>query len=195
MIPQLLSQEWDGDSRVKGWFLMSNPFPTIACCALYFYAVKAGMTYMKKRSALELRWCLLVYNCLLVALSSWIFVEGGRFGWFGHYSFTCAECDLQDNEVNQRMVNIVHVYYISKFVEMMDTLFFVLRKKNQLLTPLHLIHHGLLPLSCWFTVKYVPGESHLLIIPTLLLVSCPNLWYRRQWDMRRSWDSSTALFT
>ena len=153
-----MNDDWAGDSRVRGWFLMSSPYPTIACSAFYFYAVKAGVTYMRKRPAFELRSCLIAYNCFLVMLSSWIFMEGGRSGWFGHYSYRCAECDMEDNEVNQRMVNIVHVYYISKFIEMMDTLFFVLRKKNELLTPLHLIHHGLLPISCWFTVKYVPGQ-------------------------------------
>lgn len=168
MITDMLSQEWAGDRRVSGFFLMSNPYPTVACCMLYFFAVRAGVAFMRKRPALELRSCLLVYNCLLVAVSTWIFVDGGRFGWFGRYSYTCAECDLQDNEVNQRMVNIVHVYYLSKFVEMMDTLFFVLRKKNELLTPLHLIHHGLLPLSCWFTVKYVPGESQAYHVLTFI---------------------------
>lgn len=154
---KILSQEWSGDERVSGWFLMSNPYPTIISSALYFCAVKVGVALMRKRQAFELRSCLIAYNCLLVVLSAWIFVEGGRGGWFGHYSYTCAQCDLTDNEQNRRMLSIVHVYYLSKFVEMMDTMFFILRKKNELLTPLHLIHHGLLPISCWFTVKYVPG--------------------------------------
>jgi elongation of very long chain fatty acids protein 7 len=159
MVLEYLSHEWAGDPRVHGWFLMSNPFPTIACSLFYLYAVKAGVRHMRNRPAFELRSCLVVYNCLLVALSAWIFVEGGRNGWFGHYNYACAECDHEDNDKNQRMVSIVHVYYLSKFIEMLDTMFFVLRKKNDLLTKLHLVHHGLLPISCWFTVKYVPGKS------------------------------------
>lgn len=84
-------------------------------------------------------------------------MDGGRFGWFGHYNIACAECDPTDSPVNRGMVNISYIFYLSKFVEMMDTMFFILRKKNHLLTSLHLIHHGMLPVSCWFTVKYLPG--------------------------------------
>ena len=170
MIGDLLTREWPGDQRVSGRFLMSNPFPTLVCCLLYFAGVRAGVAFMRRREALQLRWSLVLYNCLLVLLSLWIFIDGGRFGWFGHYSLSCAECDQSDSETNRRMINIVYVYYISKFIEMMDTMFFVVRKRNDLLTRLHLIHHGILPLSCWFTVKYVPGSS----FPARLFESLTN---------------------
>lgn len=38
-------------------------------------------------------------------------------------------------------------YYISKFTEFFDTLFFLLRKKNQHVSTLHVIHHGVMPFS------------------------------------------------
>lgn len=39
----------------------------------------------------------------------------------------------------------------------MDTIFFVLRKKNQHVSTLHVIHHGVMPMSVWFGVKFTPG--------------------------------------
>lgn len=68
-------------------------------------------------------------------------------------------------------------YYFSKFTEFLDTvslkrkknhinsliceiclqIFFVLRKKNDHISTLHVIHHGIMPLSVWFGVKFTPG--------------------------------------
>ncbi|GFG28508.1 hypothetical protein Cfor_00645 [Coptotermes formosanus] len=48
-------------------------------------------------------------------------------------------------------------YYFSKFTEFFDTIFFVLRKKNDHISTLHVIHHGVMPMSVWFGVKFTPG--------------------------------------
>ena len=66
-------------------------------------------------------------------------------------------------------------YFISKFAEFFDTVgppqspntkismhssfqfFFVLRKKNDHISTLHVIHHGVMPMSVWFGVKFTPG--------------------------------------
>lgn len=48
-------------------------------------------------------------------------------------------------------------YYFSKFTEFTDTIFFVLRKKNNQVSTLHVIHHGCMPMSVWFGVKFTPG--------------------------------------
>ena len=50
-------------------------------------------------------------------------------------------------------------YYFSKFTEFMDTIFFVLRKKYDHISTLHVIHHGCMPMSVWFGVKFTPGGS------------------------------------
>jgi hypothetical protein len=39
----------------------------------------------------------------------------------------------------------------------MDTVFFVLRKKTSQVSTLHVIHHGCMPMSVWFGVKFTPG--------------------------------------
>jgi len=38
-----------------------------------------------------------------------------------------------------------------------DTFFFVLRKKYNHVSLLHVIHHGCMPMSVWFGVKFTPG--------------------------------------
>lgn len=73
-------------------------------------------------------------------------------------------------------------YFFSKFTEFFDTvrlaiaksrrhkreaflqIFFVLRKKNDHISTLHVIHHGIMPMSVWFGVKYCPGKSFGVVI-------------------------------
>lgn len=38
-------------------------------------------------------------------------------------------------------------------------IFFVLRKKNSQVSTLHVIHHGCMPMSVWFGVKFTPGMN------------------------------------
>jgi len=48
-------------------------------------------------------------------------------------------------------------YYIAKFTEFFDTLFFILRKKTEHVSTLHVIHHGCMPFSVWMGMKFAPG--------------------------------------
>lgn len=48
-------------------------------------------------------------------------------------------------------------YYVTKYLEFVDTFFFVLRKKLAHISTLHVIHHGLMPMSVWWGVKFTPG--------------------------------------
>lgn len=56
------------------------------------------------------------------------------------------------------MLNLCYIYYISKLSEFADTIFFVLRKKKNQITWLHLYHHSLTPLETWVLVKFIAGK-------------------------------------
>lgn len=79
-------------------------------------------------------------------------------GWGGQYSFRCQPVDYSQNPLAVRMAHGCWWYYFSKFTEFMDTIFFVLRKKNDHISTLHVIHHGCMPMSVWFGVKFTPGK-------------------------------------
>lgn len=40
----------------------------------------------------------------------------------------------------------------------------MLRKKNSQVSTLHVIHHGCMPMSVWFGVKFTPGNFLLLLL-------------------------------
>ncbi|XP_043282372.1 elongation of very long chain fatty acids protein AAEL008004-like [Venturia canescens] len=146
------------DQRVKDWFMMSSPFPTLLICLCYAYFVKRlGPRLMANRKPFVLRRTILVYNLIQVCFSIYIFNESIVYGWGGKYSFRCQPIDYSDSPDALRMARICWLYYISKFIEFADTIFFVLRKKNNQITTLHVIHHGVVPFSVWFGVKFTPG--------------------------------------
>uniref|UniRef100_A0A6P4E275 Elongation of very long chain fatty acids protein n=1 Tax=Drosophila rhopaloa TaxID=1041015 RepID=A0A6P4E275_DRORH len=159
------AQEWyrdlmdnKSDPRVNDFFLLSSPLPTLCMCIFYAYFSKSlGPRLMAKRKPMELRSVLVVYNAIQTIFSAWIFYEYLMSGWWGHYSFKCQPVDYSTTGLAMRMVNICWWYYISKFTEFFDTLFFILRKKNEHVSTLHVIHHGCMPFSVWMGLKFAPG--------------------------------------
>jgi len=155
----LLDKLWGRrDPRVDTWPLMQSPLPTAMICLTYVLIVKIiGPSLMKNRSPFILKNTLILYNLFQVVFSSWLFYEYGRGGWFHGYSFTCQPVDYGDNPMALRMLNVCWWYYFSKFSEFFDTFFFILRKKTAHVSLLHVVHHGMMPMSVWFGVRFTPG--------------------------------------
>lgn len=47
-------------------------------------------------------------------------------------------------------------YTALKLFDLMDTVFFILRKKWNQVTPLHVIHHSIMPFTAWVALKFAP---------------------------------------
>lgn len=116
-----------------------------------------GPWLMKDRQPLNMRWVMVAYNLGMVVLSTYMFLILGYYGWFGNYNLYCQPVDYSESPAARSMVNVAWWYYISKYIEFCDTLFFVLRKKNTHISTLHVIHHGVMPMSVWWGVKFTPG--------------------------------------
>ncbi len=62
---------------------------------------------------------------------------------------------------------------ISRFIDLLDTVFFVLRKKESQITSLHLYHHTVVPILCWVSFKYnamIPIIRMFLVLNTAIHV-------------------------
>lgn len=150
---------------------------------------------MENRKPFQLKNVLIVYNLFQVIFSAWLFHECLMGGWWGHYSFRCQPVDYSNSPTAIRMVHASWWYYFSKFTEFMDTIFFVLRKKNNHVSTLHVIHHGCMPMSVWFGVKFTPGGHstffgllntfvHIVMYSYYLLAALgprvqPYLWWKK----------------
>lgn len=147
-----------GDARVQKWTFMQGPAPTLSICLSYVLFVKwVGPFLMRNRPPMNIRWLMIFYNFTMVFISTYMFLELGFLGWFTTYNWKCQPVDYSDSPNATAMAHLAWWYYLSKFLEFTDTIFFVLRKKFTHISTLHVIHHGIMPMSVWWGVKFTPG--------------------------------------
>lgn len=56
-----------------------------------------------------------------------------------------------------QIAGVVWLYFIVKIIDLLDTVFFVLRKKYNQISFLHVYHHAGMVMGGWGAVKYLPG--------------------------------------
>lgn len=145
------------DKRVAEWPLMSSPKYTIYLCIAYLLFVAIGPQIMKTRKALESRMFLMIYNFAMVLLNLYIFVELLTCALKSNYNWICTPVDYTDDPLAIRMAAALWWYFVSKPIEFMDTVMFILRKKYRQVTFLHVYHHVTMPLLWWIGIKWVAG--------------------------------------
>lgn len=145
------------DKRVESWPLMASPLPTLAISCLYLLFLWAGPRYMQDRQPYTLRKTLIVYNFSMVVLNFYIAKELLLGSRAAKYNYLCQPVNYS-NDVNEvRIASALWWYYISKGVEFLDTVFFILRKKFNQVSFLHVYHHCTMFILWWIGIKWVPG--------------------------------------
>jgi len=145
------------DPRTVNMFMMDSPLPSALICLGYLIVVYLGPKFMANRPAFNIREVLLVYNFAMVALSGYLFYEFLAAGWLNGYTLGCQPVDYSRSPQAMRMVHVCHLFFLSKFIELLDTVFFIMKKNFRQVSILHVLHHGIMPISWWFGVRFVPG--------------------------------------
>lgn len=146
------------DPRLKVYPLMGSPVGMSAILISYlFFVLYAGPRFMANRKPFQLKEAMIIYNFSLVVLSVVIVYEFLMSGWATTYTWRCDPVDYSDSPQGLRMVRVAWLFWLSKIVELMDTIFFVLRKKQGQITFLHVFHHSFMPWTWWWGVSYAPG--------------------------------------
>nr|CAD7395004.1 unnamed protein product [Timema cristinae] len=101
-----------------------------------------GPKFMKDRNPFDLSRLIMIFNVTQIVYNVWMFNECGD-------NISLCVCS--------QMANVCWHYYMSKIIDLLDTVFFVLRKKNNQITPLHLVHHTGMPAVAFSCVRYYPG--------------------------------------
>lgn len=125
------------------------------------FVTKIGPALMNNREPFRLRRPIICYNIFMVAVNAYYFVQALKRSGYGA---KLANFDYGDrSEVNEQMLDDLHIgffYFLSKFVDWLDTLFFVLRKKYAHISFLHVYHHSMVPLLGYLCLKinpFLPG--------------------------------------
>uniref|UniRef100_A0A3B3S0T6 Elongation of very long chain fatty acids protein n=1 Tax=Paramormyrops kingsleyae TaxID=1676925 RepID=A0A3B3S0T6_9TELE len=181
------------DSRVRGWLLLDSCLPTLSFTALYLLLIYFGQIYMKNRTAYSLKKVLLVYNFVVTMLSFYMLIELILSTWTAGYRLQCQNLNSAgDGDI--RVAKVLWWYYFSKLIEFLDTVFFVLRKKNNQITFLHVYHHASMFNIWWCVLNWIPcGQSffgpllnsfiHVLMYSYYGLSTIPSmhkyLWWKK----------------
>ncbi|XP_061914243.1 elongation of very long chain fatty acids protein 5 isoform X1 [Entelurus aequoreus] len=143
------------DQRVRGWLLLDNYYPTFTLTLVYLVVVWTGPKYMRHRQPYSCRGLLVFYNAGQTLLSLCMFYQLVAAVWQGSYDFYCQDTH-SSQEADDKIMNVLWWYYFSKFIEFMDTVFFILRKNNHQITFLHVYHHATMFNIWWFVMNWLP---------------------------------------
>ncbi|XP_070491102.1 very long chain fatty acid elongase 4-like [Chironomus tepperi] len=147
------------DPRSKGWLLVDSPWPTFCGIVIYLTSVYFGPKIMRNRKPFKLNNLLVVYNLAMAALNFYIFWQLLTASLRLNYSIFCEPCRQVWTPDEMQIVDAVWWYYFSKLLEFSDTLFFILRKKDNQLSFLHIYHHSTMFAFWWIGIKWVPSGS------------------------------------
>jgi len=78
-------------------------------------------------------------------------------GWTTHYKWGCQEIDYSNNPQAYRMASVFWYTHILKIVDLVEAIFFILRKKFNQVSALHVYHHVSMVYTSWIATKYCAG--------------------------------------
>jgi len=148
---------------------------TLVGMAIYYTVVLGGRELMRNRPAFKLNLPFKIHNFYLTAIS------GGLLALHleqliptvmrvGVYSSVCHK----QSGWTQSLAVLYYLNYLTKYLEFIDTVFLVLRKKP--LTFLHTYHHGATALLCYLQMAGETPVSWVCIVANLS-VHCLMYYY------------------
>ncbi|XP_034827564.1 very long chain fatty acid elongase AAEL008004-like [Maniola hyperantus] len=153
------------DPRTNSFLLVYSPVPVLTIMFLYHQFVRYwGPAFMANRPAYKLKNVIILYNIVQIFLSGLLAVQCLRWLYLpGYYSLWCQKINYEDTEVERMVIDYVWLYYFIKIVDLLDTVFFVLRKKFSQVSFLHVYHHLGMCLLGYIGTKYVPGGHGIML--------------------------------
>ncbi|XP_043785136.1 elongation of very long chain fatty acids protein 7-like [Apis laboriosa] len=144
------------DSRVADWMLMSSPFPLLGIIFFYLlFVLRLGPLWMKNRKPYSLNKIMICYNIFMSTASGTVFY--GLLTSATKFSLGCEPHIVMNDPKSYRMARWMWRLLMLKVLELSDTIIFVLRKKYNQASFLHIYHHTSTVLLAWIACKFVPG--------------------------------------
>ncbi|KAH8026009.1 hypothetical protein HPB51_015358 [Rhipicephalus microplus] len=159
-----------GDARTRDYPVVMNPLFVFPLTIFYVYFVKVlGPRWMKNREPFQILNLVRVYNLLMVLLNA-------RFCYIVvfHAYYPRRRYSLWCQGVTGKMDDELAYYYRTgwwyvavRYADFLDTVFFIMRKKFNQVTHLHVIHHKYLWWKKYLTriqiIQNVVFMSHMAI--------------------------------
>ena len=86
------------------------------------------------------------------------------------------------------MAAVIHIYYLSKPLEFLDTIFFVATKKFRNVSKLQVIHHAVMPFFTFCLVRWLPNGNFTFYLIFFVFyfqnVFLESVFYSKRIDIR-----------
>lgn len=153
--------DWDS---LKGnlVFLGHGPNRLLAVISLYLlFVLKIGPMLMNKKQPFDLRRLVRVYNFFNIIFNIWLAARGIHLSGNGFSFFNCNCLDRDP----KRYSLYLDIFILSRVIDFMDTAFFILRKKYNQVTGLHVFHHAMVPMAMYLVAIFsMTSFSGFLIV-------------------------------
>ncbi|XP_052738342.1 elongation of very long chain fatty acids protein 7-like [Bicyclus anynana] len=147
-------------SGVQTWTFEETSLGLAAVIISYLILVlKILPSFMKNRQPLHLKKTLLFYNIFQVFFSFYAVFLYTRY--IMRHGLIITRCPK--GEDLQVVITEIMPYFLAKHLDLLDTVFFVLRKKDNQVTFLHVFHHALMVTWAWFYRFYHPTDHFVVV--------------------------------
>ncbi|BES97549.1 elongation of very long chain fatty acids protein [Nesidiocoris tenuis] len=158
------------EELVESWGAISQPGHVYCTLAAYLiFILFVGPRMMAQRKPFDLKRPIMIYNIFQIVWN--IYIIYLYYELMGTKSLkvwenVCYPISAAQNfrpGTSTKLAEGMKVYYVNKLVDLMDTVFFILRKKNSQITFLHMFHHVTMVASTYISVMVVREEISAVI--------------------------------
>lgn len=151
------------DPRLRDWFLMDSVwYPVTIIFAYIVISFKLAPAYMKNRQAYKLNTFIKCYNLFQIVTNAYIVKELLPCYPF-HRFFECRTVLYTNDAIGMTIVKCGYLTICLKIFDLIETVIYILRKKNNQVSILHVYHHISTCLLAISFTRFFCGEVALLI--------------------------------
>ncbi|XP_061392609.1 elongation of very long chain fatty acids protein 4 [Musca vetustissima] len=143
-------------------FGMSSPVFLISVIGIYLLLIyKIGPEYMKDRQPYNLKTFVSIYNIFQVVSCFYLINKVWQLTSWDIFDFQKCTFYKDGTSDRQRFDYLTYVTFWLKIIELTDTVVFVLRKKRNQITYLHVFHHSSTITMVYLMLRYYRGNGAL----------------------------------
>lgn len=161
------------DPRTVHLPLVGSPVPMAISIAVYLgFVLHYGPKWMENRKPYNLKYIMRIYNAIQVIANFVLLLYGAKWSYLRkEFSFACQPVDHTNTAHYMRgLIYVSYGYYITKYLDLFDTVFFILRKKNNQITFLHVYHHAGMVFAVYVFMTFLAGSHSTMLGVINLLV-------------------------
>ncbi|KAH8260939.1 hypothetical protein KR044_000896, partial [Drosophila immigrans] len=152
------------DPTLHRYPLLDSHWPITTILVTYLlFTLKLGRKFMEHRAPYNLKNIMIVYNIIQVIYNTILFIYGIYYVFISpRYDRSCMTNLPYDHPEKNIERAVVYSFFINKYIDLLDTIFFVLRKSYKQITVLHVYHHVIMTYPFyWYIQIYGFGGQYL----------------------------------